>query len=200
MTKEKSPYVVNIDIDNCLADYTGALKQFMMNVNPNLREDNFPEPVSYSFVNSGWPFESMDEFIDTHNQAVREGIFRAIRPIKGGAEAINKLRSEGVYVRIVTHRIFCNKDKMISVIDTVAWLNSHGIEFDAICFEGSKADISSDGFIDDSPGNVESIRERRSSYCFVFDQPYNRNLEGPRVYNWDDAVRKILAHKERIGK
>lgn len=193
-------YILGVDLDNCVVNYTDALKNYMMNVNPSFTENDFPAPVSYNFADSGWPFNNIEEFIETHNAAVREGMFRAARPMENVAEEIDRLRSEGVHIRIVTHRIFSFDDKEQAIIDTIMWLKSHKVNFDSICFDGDKGDIVCDGFVDDAPSNIESIRMSNSAYCFAFNQSYNKDIDGPRVYNWKDAVEKVLEHKKKIGK
>ena len=40
--------------------------------------------------------------------------------------------------------------------------------------------------IDDSPENIRVLREV-GQHVVVFDQPYNRDFDGPRMTGWDDA-------------
>jgi 5'(3')-deoxyribonucleotidase len=60
-----------------------------------------------------------------------------------------------------------------------------------LCFLGAKADANADLHLDDAPYQVESLRGSGQS-VLVFDQPYNRHLEGPRAAGWQDVVEKVL--------
>lgn len=193
-------YTLGLDLDNCVADYTATLRNEMLTTRPELTPFDMPEPSSYDFTVAGWPFEGITDFLDYHNTFVAAGMFSRMSMIAGAAEGVRKLRENGVRVRIVTHRIFDHAGKAAALVDTVKWLEENGIEYDSLCFDGNKGEIHCDSFIDDAPSNIEAIRANGTTHCFAFDQLYNRELEGPRVYSWNDAVEKVLEHKASIGK
>ena len=79
---------------------------------------------------------------------------------------MRRLAGEHVYIRIVTHRLFVSGQHRMVVSDTARWLDEQHIPYMSLCFAG--------------------LREV-GQHAVVFDQPYNRNLDGPRMTGWDDA-------------
>jgi len=51
---------------------------------------------------------------------------------------------------------------------------------------GAKTDVGADAYIDDGPHNIESLRAAGRT-AIVFEQPYNRDLDGLRARNWDEV-------------
>jgi hypothetical protein len=50
--------------------------------------------------------------------------------------------------------------------------------------------------LDDAPHQIESLRVS-GQMVLVFDQLYNRHLDGPRVQGWSGVVEHVLAAQER---
>ena len=132
--------------------------------------------LSWEFAEWGVPPEEFDRF---HRLAVLEHrIFRTMDAIPGAAEALWRLSDAGVWVRIITHRLCVNWGHAIAVADTVEWLDRTGIPYRDICFLGGKPEVEAHAYVDDGPHNVVALREHGNDVV-VFDQPYNRDVEGP---------------------
>ena len=64
--------------------------------------------------------------------------------------------------------------------------DSNNIPYMSLCFAGLKDSIQATVHIDDSPANIAVLREV-GQHVVVFDQPYNRELGGPRMADWSGA-------------
>jgi hypothetical protein len=50
--------------------------------------------------------------------------------------------------------------------------------------------------LDDTSHQIESLRASGQT-VLVFDQLYNRHLDGPRAQGWSEVVEHVLAAQER---
>ena len=113
-------------------------------------------------------------------------MFLTMAPIAGAAEALWRLSDAGVWIRIITHRLVGNWAHAKVVADTVTWLDDHRIPYRDLCFLGQKPQVEAAAYVDDAPHNVEALRESGNT-VIVFDQPYNRDLAGPRASTWEEV-------------
>jgi 5'-nucleotidase len=118
-------------------------------------------------------------------------MFRDMPAIDGASEALWRLSDAGVWIRIVTHRLYANWGHAVAVADTVEWLDAAGIPYRDLCFLGRKPAVEADLYVEDAPHNVAELREA-GNRVVVYDQPYNRDLEGPRARSWAE-VEAIVA-------
>ena len=98
-------------------------------------------------------------------------------------EAIDKLRSYGQVIIVTYQKTFKNK------IDTLMWLNEHGIEYDGICFLKNKTLLHTDWLIDDNPFNFWGCNAKHG---ILIDAPYNldENVDDLKnLGNAEDIVR-----------
>jgi 5'(3')-deoxyribonucleotidase len=119
-------------------------------------------------------------------------IFATMNVIDGAAEALWELSEAGVWIRIITHRLHLKGGHSAAMADTVEWLDRNGIPFRDICFLGAKKDVGADMYVDDSPGNVETLRAAGGT-TVVFSQPYNTHVGGLRADGWSDVVDLVSA-------
>lgn len=124
------------------------------------------------------------------------------------AEVIHKLRADGHEIFIVTGRN--NDDPSVLGMPegknweeiTVDWLAQNKIEYDKIEFHRGRpapndkgtycAEQGIDVMVEDLPEYLETLVGK--TRIFVFDQPYNKDMELPnmqRVYSWYDIYSKI---------
>ena len=183
-------FTLGVDLDGVVADYEARMRQITAAVK-GVPIESIPVATTWSFVESGWPFDDEDDFYTTHGTAVLDhDLYRTLAPMPGASSALWRMSDAGVRIRIVTHRLVTNFIHGRVVRDTVDWLDENKIPFRDICFVKDKADIfGCDLYIDDAPMNIRAIRERHGQdAATVFDQAYNRDLPGPRVRDWADVV------------
>jgi 5'-nucleotidase len=189
--------VLGVDLDGVCGDYEDALRA---SVARQLGVDPATLPrqtVLDQFTEWGLDAES---FAEVHRTAVVEDeIFRHMTPMPGVSEALWELSDAGVWIRIITHRLCVNWAHETTAADTAAWLDAQRIPYRDLCFIGAKPDVGADIYVEDSPHNVLALR-RDGHHTIVFDQPYNRQLPGPRAHDWEDVrsqVQVVLAARRR---
>jgi len=177
------PFVFGVDLDGVVADYTVGFREVVA-ADRGVAPDSLPEDRSWDFHEWGL---SVDDFNRLHEHAVTELRMLATLPVvPGAADALWRLSDAGVWIRIVTHRLYVNWGHAAAVADTVTWLDENRIPYRDICFLGAKPEVEADCYVDDAPHNVEELRAAGND-VIVFDQPYNREFGGLRAKNWEEA-------------
>lgn len=187
------PIVLGVDLDGVCADYEGAFRDSVARQLGRDPATMHPQTVMDAYSQWGLTFE---EFEQAHRRAVLDDrIFRNMDPLPGVSKALWELSDMGVWIRIITHRLIFNWAHETSAADTAVWLDQHKIPYRDLCFIGDKPNVGADLYIDDSPTNIVAFRKAGKS-AIVFDQLYNRDLGGPRAYNWTDVVGLVRADLE----
>lgn len=183
---------VGLDLDGVTAHYYAYMRTYCAKEFGVLPE-SFPDPHSYSFVESGWGFDSEDHFRKVHGEAVQAGMYEALEMYEGASEALWRLSDAGYHIRVITSRFVNHGQNATVVAQTAAWLDKNNIPYRDIVFTSHKTEIEADFYIDDSPSNITKFREANKD-VLIFDAPYNRNMGGPRADNWEDVVRWVEAN------
>jgi 5'-nucleotidase len=178
-----SEFVLGVDLDGVCGDHTAAFRAVVA-AERGIDPDSLPEQRSWSFAEWGLDDEA---FEDLHRKAILEHrMFRSMPVVAGCAEALWRLSDAGVWIRLITHRLYTNWGHAVAVADTVSWLDANGIPYRDLCFLGQKPQVEAHAYIDDAPHNVDALRHRGSP-VIVFDQPYNRRLDEPRARSWAEV-------------
>jgi 5'(3')-deoxyribonucleotidase len=189
---EPGPFVLGVDLDGVCGDYTSAFRAVVA-AERGVDVATLGPQRSWEFSEWGVAAQEFDQF---HRTAVLEHrMFRSMEPMPGASEVLWRLSDAGVWVRIITHRLCVNWGHAVAVADTVEWLDRNGMPYRDICFLGRKPEVEADAYIDDGPHNVEALRAAGNE-VIVFDQPYNRHLDGPRASGWaevEDLVASLAA-------
>lgn len=189
-------FVLGVDLDGVCADHAEAFRRVVA-AERGIEPNELTPQTTWDFAEWGL---DRTTFESTHKRAVLEHrMFRNMPVMAGAAEALWRLSDAGVWIRLITHRLYTNWGHAIAVGDTVAWLDEHGIPYRDLCFLGDKPEVDADAYIDDAPHNVEALR-RAGAEALVFDQPYNRDLPGPRVESWAEAEQWVLALMASRGR
>lgn len=180
-------FILGVDLDEVCGDYTRAFRAVVA-ADRGVEPDDLPLDRSWNF--SEWDL-SADDFLRLHQLAVLEHrIFKTMPVVPGAADALWRLSDAGVWIRIITHRLYSNWGHAVAVADTVAWLDAVGIPYRDLCFLGAKPQVEADCYIDDAPHNVEALRATGAEVV-VFDRPYNQGLPGPRAVDWTEAEQLV---------
>jgi 5'(3')-deoxyribonucleotidase len=180
--------VLGVDLDGVCADYTAGIRRAVAT-------ERGIDPASLPQERS-WGFEEWNlapgEFERIHHRAVtQDHLLRHLPAIEGCADALWRLSDAGIWIRIITHRLYVNWGHQVAVSDTVAWLDDARIPYRDLCFLGAKPEVEADAYIDDAPHNVEALRSAGNT-VIVFDQPYNRHLPAPRARDWTELEAQVL--------
>jgi len=185
-----SPFVLGLDLDGVCADYAGGLRRHVAVVG-GVPPESLPEPVSWNWTECDWGIDSEEEYLALHAEAVAAGLFKDLEPLPGVSEALWRLSDAGIRIRVITHRLFIAGSHAASAADTVTWLEQHRLPYWDLCFMADKPQVGADVYIDDSPANIAAF-QAAGLPALIFDQPYNRHLEGARVRDWQEAVSVVL--------
>ncbi|MCQ3813511.1 MAG: hypothetical protein KTU85_03715 [Acidimicrobiia bacterium] len=181
-------FVLGVDLDGVCAEHTLGFRRIVAR-RLNVPEESLTLERTWNFKE--WGFE-LEDFEDHHRYAVTQGrMFRDLDVIEGAAEALWRLSDAGVWIRIITHRLYVNWGHQIAASDTVEWLDRVRIPYRDLCFLGSKPEVEADLYIDDAPHNIEALREAGNE-VIVFDQYHNRHVEGLRATNWQQAEEIVM--------
>jgi len=177
------PFVFGVDLDGVVADYTLGFREVVADV---LSRDLETLPIERSWNFAEWGIDQRD-FDKLHEIAVTQRrMLRDLPMIDGAADALWRLSDAGIWIRVVTHRLYVNWGHATAISDTVAWLDRNRIPYRDICFLGAKPEVEADCYIDDAPHNIEGLRDAGND-VIVFDQPYNRDYGGLRAHDWTEA-------------
>ncbi|MEX0592670.1 MAG: hypothetical protein WD358_01005 [Nitriliruptoraceae bacterium] len=178
---ETAPLVIGVDLDGVCADYEGALRASIARHSGRELSDIPAQTVMDAYSEWGLTFA---EFEEAHRRAVVEDrMFRTVSPTPNVSEVLWELSDAGMWIRIITHRLLFNGIHEVSAADTAWWLDHHHIPYRDLCFIGDKPGVGADLYIDDSPRVITALRTAGRS-VIIFDQPYNRHLDAPRVTEW----------------
>lgn len=188
-------FVLGVDLDGVCGDHTEAFRRVVA-------AERGIDPLTLG-EQTGWDFHDWgvddDEFLELHRRGVLEHrMFRTMPVVPGVAAALWRLSDAGVWIRLITHRLYASWGHAVAVTDTVAWLDDAGIPYRDLCFLGDKPDVGADLYIDDAPHNLEALRSAGHA-TLVFDQPYNRTVSGPRAHSWDEVESLVLEAMVRRG-
>ena len=109
-----------------------------------------------------------------------------------------RLSDAGVWIRIITHRLYVNWSHATAISDTVEWLDRVRIPYRDICFMGDKPEVGADLYIDDGPHNIEALRDT-GNRVIIFDTPYNRHVAGTRARTWKECEQLVLRDAAERG-
>ncbi len=189
-------FVLGVDLDGVCGDYTAAFRRVVM-TERDLPAEALGEQRSWDFDEWGI---GPDEFATLHRLAVLEyHMFRTMPVMPGAAEALWRLSDAGVWIRLITHRLYVNWGHAVVLEDTAAWLDTSGIPYRDICFLGHKPEVEADVYVDDAPHNIVALRQAGTT-AIVFDQPYNRDLPGPRAHGWQEVEELVRAQMAAAGR
>ncbi len=188
--------VLGVDLDGVCGDYTTAFRTV---VATELGVDESALPLERGWDFAEWGL-SPEEFQRLHTLAVNEHrMLRNMPVFDHAAEVLWRLSDAGVWIRVITHRLYVNWGHATAIADTVEWLDQARIPYRDICFLGAKPEVEADIYIDDAAHNVEALRDSGNT-VIVFDAPYNRHLPGPRATDWLDCEQRILELAAAMGR
>lgn len=133
----------------------------------------------------------LQPWLDALKVVTLDGTLYAGEPYPGAAEQLDRLRSAGHTVHLVTARgYFVHGDLIRS--QTVLWLAKHGIPHDSLTFSRDKTLITTDWFVDDSADNIDAVNAAGSLGVLV-TRPWNEHSDAQRVETLEQFVELVLS-------
>ncbi len=182
-----------VDQDNVLADFSRAI-HLELCARGHREKIQPPAKQTCYRLEDHYPPDILGDLKAVYTA---EGFFRGLPPIEGAVQAVKEMVAEGIDVRICTYPIQAYRN---CVKEKYEWVERHlGAEFTSrMILTRDKTIIAGDALIDDNPDISGSCTP--SWRHIVFDQPYNRSMEGPRLKswaNWREAIDSTIASASR---
>ena len=185
--------VAVLDIDGVLAQYPGPMVDYMNGI----LKASFKDKEEIVKAVGLLEYEHLKDSYRT------SGAKRSIPLIPGAKEFLDYLREKGLPIVLVSSRPY---DKYLNILgDTLAWIKTHGLQFDAVYFDPEKTIKIAKRFpnarlfVDD---NVNFISDICSCYkeqhpvkldVFLFDPSYKaKTPEGSRLVGDFSEIISIL--------
>lgn len=181
-----SDFVLGIDLDGVCADFYGRMREITAEWK-GVPVDDLPQDVSYGLPE--WNLYP-NEYERIHRFAVTQrDLFKNVDPIPGAPQAIRRLGTEGIRIRIITHRLFIRHFHEVAVAQTVRWLDAHGIPYWDLCFMRDKQLVDADIYVEDTDKNIRAL-EAKGYPVIAFTNSTNAHMDPPpalRADNWEEA-------------
>ena len=183
---DPTEFVFGVDLDGVVADFIQGLKPIAAEW-LGVPVNSLTDEVSYGFRE--W---NIDDYEDLHRFALKErALFASLPLIEGAAPALRRISSQGIRIRIITHRLYIQWFHRQAIVQTVEWLEKHGIPYWDLCFMAAKSSVDADVYVEDSPANIRALRDIGKE-VIVFRNSTNRELLAPDASNWLAVERWVL--------
>jgi 5'-nucleotidase len=169
--------VTLVDLDGVIANQRQGFRNVLARHYPHIKLPTDEEDTDYDFEKS-FP-EEHRELINSLR--LKKNFFRSLPVIAGAKQGLEQLKERSQEVRIVTAPTWEWKH---CVDEKYAWVEEHlGREWcGRMILTRDKTFIRGNILIDDSP-SVSGVSAPEWTHI-LYDQPYNRNVDMPRV-TWD---------------
>ena len=186
---DATEFVFGVDLDGVVADFIQGLKPIAAEW-LGVPVASLTDEVSYGFKE--WNIGDADAYNDLHRFALKErALFASLPLIDGAAPALRRISARGVRIRIITHRLYIQWFHRQAVVQTVEWLEKHGIPYWDLCFMAAKSSVDADLYVEDSPANICALRDVGKE-VIVFRNSTNREVAAPGASDWLEVERWVL--------
>jgi 5'(3')-deoxyribonucleotidase len=193
----KRRFVLGVDLDGVVADFYRGLRPIAAEW-LGIDVSQLAEDVSYGLPE--WNLDSMGGYQPLHRFAVTQRqLFEKLEPIEGAAASLRRLSERQVRIRIITHRLFINFFHEKAASQTIVWLERYGIPYSDLCLMEDKTAVGAHVYIEDSPKNVERLRELDQE-VIIFTNSTNRDLAGLRANTWAEVEELVVERQQRYLK
>lgn len=194
----ESQFILGLDLDGCTADFYGGLRPIAAEWLGVDEASLHPEPT-YGLPEWGVP-EAPGGYKALHRFAVTQrDLFRNLAPMDRAPQVLRELSEAEVQIRIITHRLFIGRFHQTAVQQTIGWLDHHDIPYYDLCFMGDKKAVGAHLYIEDTPRNIEQLREDGNE-VLIFANSTNREVPGARAEDWIQAREMVLQSQESWRK
>jgi len=186
-------FILGVDLDGVVGDFYGAIRKIAAEwLNRPL--ETLTTEVTFGL--DEWGLAEFGGYDRLHRFAVTQrDIFRDMEPIENAPAILRKLSSQGIRIRIITHRLFLKYSHRTTITQTVDWLDNYDIPYWDICFMNDKGAVGAHVYVDDAPENIINLRNQGCK-TIVFGNSTNRNMPDPRANNWFEVERLVMDARE----
>jgi hypothetical protein len=161
---------VVLDIDDCLADYTNGMRDFI-----KLKTGLCPHPPKPRQDMASWlgPSIGVEKAIELKHQFREEGHKRNLETVIGAPGFVKRLHQQGCYIVLMTARPYRQYRRIMG--DTLEWLAKNEIPYHAIVWDDTKGER----IIKDYPQTLFVVEDHTENACKIADKGipvYVRNV------------------------
>ncbi len=197
--------IIGIDIDDTITDtyevifnYAQEYTVKVLNRDPKIKEVSDCASHYYTKVLHNWSDDENEKFWELYY----EKNLKEVKPKTLVVEYLNKLKSEGNKLVLITARVQPENYKFNVEEETKKWLQKNNVPYDKLIINGNhKEKIAKeekiDLFIDDSFKNCQAVSDVGIK-TYIMDSRVNRDLNRQdieRVYSWPHLYIKIKNNK-----
>ncbi len=196
---------IGIDIDNVISNFDEELLKEFLEHDKTLRNTGIVNEKA-DYITRGM-FDWNKEETDSFYHANIERIAKSLKTIDKAPDYINKLKTEGYGIYIISGRDngeYSDAHKM-----TVDWLENNKIEYDKLILTNSKNSLEKANICLENDISImidDSVRilveaQNRGITTLLMDTNYNRKEEGlQRVHNWKEIYEFVKDfHREKLN-
>ena len=184
--EDKEVFIFGVDLDGVCADFYEGIRPMAAEW-LGKPEGDLTREVTYGFPEWGIP-DAPGGYMDFHKFAVTQrDLFRVLKPLPGAPQALRRLSKLEVRIRIITHRLYVKYFHKQAIVQTIDWLDHHGIPYWDLCFMEKKTQVGAHLYIEDSEKNILKLTSEGNE-CIIFTNSTNKHMQGGlRANNWDEV-------------
>ena len=189
--KAHESFVLGLDLDGCVADFVGHMRKVFAEWSGRDINSIDTKP---KYGMEEWGLLA-GEYERLHRFAVTQrNLFAEMKPIEGAPQSLRRLSTEGVWIRVATHRLFIPNFHATAAQQTIQWLEENDIRYWDLCLIEDKAAIRANLFIEDNPSNIHRLLEQGTD-VICMTNPTNQDDTSitQRANNWSEAENLIRA-------
>lgn len=189
--KAHESFVLGLDLDGCVADFVGHMLEVFAEWSGQ-EIDKIEKRPTYGMKEWGLV---EGEYERLHRFAVTQrNLFAEMKPIAGAPQALRRLSTEGVWIRVATHRLFIPNFHATAAQQTIQWLEANDIRYWDLCLIEDKSAIRANLFIEDSPSNIHRLLAQGTD-VICMTNPINEGDKSitQRASGWAEAEGMIRA-------
>lgn len=181
---------VGLDLDGVCYDFVEAFRGYL-NLAHGRPLDELPYAEVWDFYKYQWGMTTA-EFLEHYAEGVRAGhIFTVGEPAEGMLDAIGRILDGGCRIHIVTARSVPGAVEEAHQA-TRSWLAEWNVPHDTLVFSDDKTVVPTDVFLEDNADNYLALESTGRCSPYLFDRPWNRHIDGRRVFNWHEFADIVL--------
>jgi 5'(3')-deoxyribonucleotidase len=195
----QEPFVLGVDLDGVVADFYEGLRPIAAEW-LGVPVNTLTPDVTYGLPE--WQLDRAGGYERLHRFAVTQrDLFKILNPLPLAPVVLRRLSAREIRIRIITHRLFIKYFHEKALIQTIGWLEHHGIPYWDLCFMKDKAAVGADLYLEDAPANVEKLRAARQQVICVGNST-NREVPPPRATTWADVELLVVEIHEawKVGR
>ena len=183
-------FVFGVDLDGVVAAYTAGFAEVVAALR-GIDPASLPEERSYDFREWG-PRPGRVRAIPRLPRSPSTGSWRSCPAIEGAAEALWRLSDAGVWIRVITHRLYVNWGHAEAGPPTpcCGW-TPRASPIATSAFWGTSPRWRPTATWTTLPTTIAALRAGGND-VIVFDQPYNRDEADPRARTWKEVEQLVM--------